>query len=54
MPPKVNPFMCDEDSDVDSVSDTSDDSDEDSGAGNDTSYVDADPSSSDSSNLSMN
>jgi len=53
VPPKVNPFMCDEDSDVESVSDDSDDSpDEDSGSSSDTSYVDADPSSSDSSNLS--
>jgi len=56
VPPKVNPFMCDEDSDVESVSDDSDDSDdlfdEDSGSSSDTSYVDAEPSSSDSSNLS--
>jgi hypothetical protein len=48
--------MCDEDSDVESVSDDSKDSDEDSGSNSDTSYVDADPSSSDadpsSSNLS--
>jgi hypothetical protein len=46
VPPKVNPFMCDEDSDIESVSDDSDDSDEDSGSNSDTSYVEADPSSS--------
>jgi hypothetical protein len=55
VPPKVNPFMCIEDSDVESVSDDSDDSDdshdEDSGSSSDTSYIDADSSSSDSSDL---
>jgi hypothetical protein len=50
VPLKVNPFISNEDSNVESVSDDS--PNEDSGSSSDTSYVDADTNSLDSSNLS--